>query len=124
MGTTAAPSEFDTAALLGAIDAMDVDGLVARLADDASFRFGNSAPVIGREAVRNAVSGFFATIGGLRHELLARCTEGNMTVLETAVTYTRLDGADVTVPVVSVLRLDGHLVADYRVYVDLAPVYA
>jgi hypothetical protein len=47
-----------------------------------------------------------------------------LTVLDTAVTYTRLDGADVTVPVVSVLRLDGHLVADHRVYVDLAPVYA
>ena len=37
---------------------------------------------------------------------------------------TVLDGADVTLPVVSVLRLRDHLVTDYRVYVDQAPVHA
>jgi limonene-1,2-epoxide hydrolase len=124
MSTTAIPPQFSTAALFGAIDAMDVDGLVAHLADDVRFRFGNGAPVTGHEGVRTAVDGFFATIGGLHHELLAQCSDGNTTFLETAVTYTRLDGAEVTLPVVSVLRFDGRLITDYRVHVDLAPVYA
>jgi hypothetical protein len=35
-----------------------------------------------------------------------------------------LDGADVTLPVVSVLRRRDHVVTDYRVYVDLAPFHA
>jgi ketosteroid isomerase-like protein len=124
MTTTATPPQFSAAALLSAIDAMDVDGFVAHLAEDVRFRFGNGAPVIGRRAVRNAVGDFFTTIRGLRHELLDQCADGDRRVLETDVTYTRLDGADVTLPVVSVLHLGGNLVTDYRVYVDLAPVYA
>jgi limonene-1,2-epoxide hydrolase len=122
--TTTTPPQFSVAALLGAIDAMDVDGFVAHLAEDVRFRFGNGAAVTGREAVRNAVCGFFTTVRGLRHEILTECTDGDLRVLETAVTYTRLDGADVTLPVVSVVGLRDHLVTDYRIYVDLAPVYA
>jgi hypothetical protein len=41
------------------------------------------------------------------------------------VTYTRKDGQDVTVPVVTIYRTNGEdLVSDYRVYLDLAPVFA
>jgi hypothetical protein len=94
------------------------------LADDGRFRFDNGAPVTGRAAVRNAVSDFFTTIRELRHELLTERANRDRRVLETAVTYTQLDGVDVTLPVVPVLRLRDHLVTDYRVYVDLAPVYA
>jgi hypothetical protein len=74
---------------------------------------------------RTAHSAVSTRVGrGLRHEILTECTDGDLRVLETAVTYTRLDGADVTLPVVSVVGLRDHLVTDYRVYVDLAPVYA
>jgi limonene-1,2-epoxide hydrolase len=124
MTTTATPPQFSAAAVLSAVDAMDVDGFIAHLAEDVRFRFGNGAPVTGHEAVRKAVGAFFPTIRGLRHEILTQCTDGDLRVLEAAVTYTRLDGADVTLPVVSVLRVGGHLVTEYRVYVDLAPVYA
>ena len=40
-------------------------------------------------------------------------------------TYTRKDGADVTVPVVTIYRTgEGGLITDYRVFLDLAPVFA
>ena len=40
-------------------------------------------------------------------------------------TITRSDGRDVEVPSVTIYRTNGgDLIADYRVYVDLAPVFA
>ena len=41
------------------------------------------------------------------------------------VTYTRQDGGDVDVPVVTIYRTNAKdLISDYRVYIDLAPVFA
>jgi hypothetical protein len=41
------------------------------------------------------------------------------------VTYTRTDDREVSVPVVTIYRTHGgNLISDYRVYVDLAPVFA
>ena len=39
-------------------------------------------------------------------------------------TYTRKDGATVTVPVVTIYRASGELIDDYRVFIDLAPLFA
>ncbi|HEX4247916.1 MAG TPA: hypothetical protein VH008_08600 [Pseudonocardia sp.] len=40
-------------------------------------------------------------------------------------TYTRLDGGEVTVPAVSIWRVDDDgLIVDYRVFVDQAPLFA
>jgi ketosteroid isomerase-like protein len=38
--------------------------------------------------------------------------------------YTRLDGAELTLPCCNVFRVRDGAVADYRVYMDIAPVYA
>ena len=46
------------------------------------------------------------------------------TVAEADVTYTRKDGATVTVPVVTIYRENGELIDDYRVFIDLAPLFA
>jgi hypothetical protein len=59
--------------------------------------------VTGREAVRTTVGDVFTTFRGLRHALLTQCTDGERRFAETAVT---------------------HLVTDYHLYVDQAPVYA
>ena len=45
--------------------------------------------------------------------------------MEANVTYTRDDDREVTVPVVTIYRTNANdLIADYRVYIDLAPVFA
>ena len=38
--------------------------------------------------------------------------------------YRRHDGKVVTVPNVDILVFDGDLVRDWRIYIDLAPVFA
>jgi uncharacterized iron-regulated protein len=50
--------------------------------------------------------------------------DGDTIIQQLDVTYTRLDGGKVTLPAVNMLRLSNDTVADYRIYVDLAPVYA
>ncbi len=46
------------------------------------------------------------------------------TVAEAEVTYTRKDGSTVTVPVTTIYRGSGDLIEDYRIYIDLAPLFA
>jgi len=50
--------------------------------------------------------------------------DGDTIIQQLDVTYTRLDDKQVTLPAVNLLRMDNDTVADYRIYVDLAPVYA
>ena len=50
----------DVAQIFADIDAFDPGRFVAHLTPDARFRFANADPVIGREAAREAVAGFFA----------------------------------------------------------------
>ncbi len=106
------------------IDSFDPDRFVANLTPDAVFRFGNGNPVIGREAVREAVAGFFATIDGLSHHVLNTWQFGDTLVAQIDVEYTRKDGKTVTVPNADILLFDGDLVRDWQIYIDLAPVFA
>lgn len=116
---------LDTDRLFKTIDAMDADAFASFIAEDGTFRFGNADPVKGRETVRDAVAGFFASIAGIHHhDLETWGVRDGLAVSEGRVHYTRHDGRTVTVPFVNVYRLDGDLVADYRIYVDIAPLYA
>ena len=107
------------------IDRMDADAWAAYLAPDAVMRFGNADPVHGRDACRDALADFYDTIDGLRHEVVEQWEHGAATIVEAVVTYTLLDGSNVDVPVVTIYRTNGRdLISDYRVYIDLAPVFA
>jgi ketosteroid isomerase-like protein len=110
-------------ALFADIDSMDPDRFAAHLADDVVFRFGNAAPVRGRAAVRETWAGFCETVAGVRHDLRAQWDTGDAVIAEADVTYTRNDDRLVTVPVVTIYR-GGALIDDYRVFIDLAPLFA
>jgi ketosteroid isomerase-like protein len=106
------------------IDSMEPDRFAAHLADDVSFRFGNADAVHGRDAVRDVWAGFCETVDGVRHEIVEQFESGDATIAESNVTYTKKDGAQVTVPVVTIYRSGGELIDDYRVFIDLAPLFA
>lgn len=107
------------------IDRMDATAWASYLAPDAVMRFGNADPVYGRDNCRDALAGFYTQIAGLRHDIVEQWEHGPATIVEANVTYTRLDGGEVTVPVVTIYRVgDQDLIADYRVYIDLTPVFA
>jgi ketosteroid isomerase-like protein len=107
------------------IDRMDAQAWASYLAADAVMRFGNADPVHGRDGCRDALASFYELIDGLRHEVTEQWEHDSATIVQANVTYTRKDGREVTVPVVTIYHTDaGDLIADYRVYIDLAPVFA
>jgi ketosteroid isomerase-like protein len=107
------------------IDRMDAAAWAAHLSPDAVMRFGNADPVYGRDACRDALAAFYEQIAGLAHHIIEQWEHGEATIVEANVTYTRRDGDQVSVPVVTIYRTNGkELISDYRVYIDLAPVFA
>src|SRR2546423_4289311 len=91
------PGDAQTRRLFETIDAMDAAALAARFAPDGSFRFGNTEPAVGREAIEAAVTGFFAAIGSLSHRVVGvwagSWEHGAVKSVEAEVTYTRRDGS-------------------------------
>lgn len=110
--------------LFDAIDSMDTAAFVAFLTEDARFRFGSAPEAKGREAIADAVGGFFASIAGLRHHIDLFLVEGEAIVCEGSVTYTRHDGSTITLPFADVFDMRGDLIANYKIYMDIAPLYA
>ena len=111
--------------MFAVVDRLDADAFAEYYAPDAVLRWANAEPVHGREAIRRAYAEFFATIEGLRHDMQHFFHQDDTHLAEALVTYTRRDGSLVTVPAMSVFhtREDG-LIDSYRIYVDLAPLYA
>ena len=114
----------DTGGLFAAIDAKDAASFVSYLTEDAVFRFGSAPPVHGREAIREAVDGFFATIAGCRHTIRNSLSSGTTLVCEGEVTYRRHDGSELTVPFADIFEYDGDLIAEYKIYIDIGLLYA
>lgn len=114
----------DVAKVFADIDSFDPDRFVAHLTPDVVFRFGNADPVTGRPAVRDAVSAFFGTIGGLTHHIRDVWEMGDTVIVRIDVEYRRQDGKTVTVPNADVLAYEGDLVRDWQIFIDIAPVYA
>ena len=114
----------DIGGLFRAIDARDATAFVGFLTDDAVFRFGSAPAVTGREAIRAAVEDFFDSIADLSHAIHNTLRDGDTLVCEGIVTYTRLDGSRIAIPFANVFEYAGDLVAEYKIYIDIAPLYA
>jgi ketosteroid isomerase-like protein len=113
----------------GAIDSMDAPTLAKAFAEDGSFRFGNADPAVGREAVEQAISGFFSMLGGVSHEITGEWSGswegGEAKSVEADVVYTRKDGTRTPpLPVTSTIRMAAGSIKDYRVFMDPAPIFA
>jgi hypothetical protein len=112
--------------LFAAVDAGDTERIAGFVTDGVRFRFGSAEPLTGRADLAAASRQFSASIGGLHHEITDLWQPAPGTVVaELQVTYRRLDGSELTLPCCNIFRLssDG-LVEDYRIYMDVNPVFA
>jgi hypothetical protein len=115
--------------LFAAVDALDAAAFARRFAEDGSFRFGNASPVVGRRQIEESVGGFFGMLGGIRHEIVGLWSGswdgGDVISVETLVVYTRQD-ATLTDPIAatSTLRMHDGLIQDFRIFADIAPLFA
>jgi ketosteroid isomerase-like protein len=113
-----------TTDLLADVDRMDATAFASYLAEDCVLRFANADEVVGRDAIEEAIAGFFSTIKGLSHHIVGQWDVDDTTIVQFESTYTRMDDRRVTVPAVTIYRRGRDLIDEYRIYVDLAPVYA
>jgi ketosteroid isomerase-like protein len=107
------------------IDAKNVQGFLSNLADNVIFQFANAKPLSGKREVEEGVTGFYASIAALNHEMTGKWEIDETTVLRFKTVYTRHDGGDIEVPCSVILHHteDGRI-DDYRIYTDLSPVFA
>ena len=125
--TATAPSYRDTLLtdMFAALDRGDIDGYLDYLAPDASLRFANNPAVVGRPAIKEALQDFYKVFKWVRHTHIQTWPAPPGAAVEADVTYERTDGREVHVPAVTICRFDEHdLVNDYRIFVDLAPLFA
>lgn len=110
--------------LFAAIDAKDSVAFAEFLTDDAHFRFGSAPVVKGKAAITEAVAGFFGSIAALRHSIDFVTSQGDVLVTEGTVTYERHDGSQIALPFADIFEMQGSKIASYKIYMDIAPLYA
>lgn len=113
--------------LFTAIDAQKIDVATSLMTEDVFFRFGSAEPTVGREAFVASSAALAAVLAGISHELSSVWTTNQpepAVICEMDVTYLRLDSTQVTLPCVNIFRLRDGLIADYRIYMDINPVFA
>ena len=115
---------IDFEELFASIDRMDTEGFLAFIRPDGRFRFGSAPAVQGHAAIGEAVGGFFSSIAGLKHDLQRVITDDNVVLVEGVVTYTRHDGSTIALPFADVFEIGGGVISDYRIYMDIGPLYA
>jgi ketosteroid isomerase-like protein len=104
---------------------MDAASFAGLFAPDGTLTFANTTPLVGTEAIVAGCNSFLGTIRGLHHTILKEWHVGDDHIVELSVTYDRHDGRHVTIPCVSIWTTNtSGLIVDYRVFFDLAPVYA
>lgn len=113
--------------MFAAGDSGNIDRLLSFLTDDVVLVFGNTDAVRGKAAVEAQARQVTSRLKGVRHEIHDVWQVGenaDVVIARMTVHYDRLDGSTVSVPCCNIFRLRGDLVADYRIYIDVNPVFA
>jgi ketosteroid isomerase-like protein len=113
--------------MYAASDSGDIDGLLSLLADDVVLAFGNADVVHGKAAVEAQARQVTSKLKGVRHEIhdiWHAAEDADVIIARMTVHYSRLDGTIVSLPCCNIYRMSGDLIADYRIYMDVNPVFA
>lgn len=112
------------ATIFAIIDRQDAAAFADAFDREGVFIFGNAEPVVGHAAIEAAVSAFFGVIRSLRHDLHDVWQIDDTVISRLTVTYTRYGGTIVSLPAATIWREKAGLITDYRIYADLAPLFA
>jgi ketosteroid isomerase-like protein len=110
--------------VFAAFDAKDVEKLASLVDRDVRLRLGNAEELEGKRAFVEAVRASLSSVASFHHYILDVWHERDVLIVELEVAYARHDGREVTLPCCNVFRLRDGFVLDYRVYMDISPVYA
>lgn len=110
--------------LFETVDAMDAGAFARFFTEDGVFRFGNAPSVSGRDEIARSVDEFYSALSSLQHQILDVWEQDDVVISEVEVTYNRKDGARIDLPASTIARCDGDLISDYRIYMDISPLFA
>ncbi|UCV17838.1 nuclear transport factor 2 family protein [Ferribacterium limneticum] len=114
----------NTERMFASIDGMRVEEILRYFADDIEFQLGNNESICGKDAVRQGLTKFFSSIKGMRHSFSGIWSQDNVVICQSVAEYARMDEKVVALPCVSIFKYNGSLIIDYRVYIDISPVFA
>ena len=121
---SSSPHEAFIRDLFAAVDTRVAENVADFVTDDVAFRFGSADPIAGKDNLIAASRAFSASIAGIHHEVVELWEPVPDTmVVELRVTYRRLDGAGLVLPCCNIFRLRDGLIDDYRIYMDVNPVF-
>jgi ketosteroid isomerase-like protein len=124
MSTEALTVAFNYASeVYEAVDSKDEQRLARFLTETCTFVYANSDPVIGRANIAESSKNFMALIAGIKHQLLDVWAFNDVIVSRLDVTYTRKGESTLTVPAVTIWRMRAGQIDDYRIYIDVAPLF-
>lgn len=105
-------------------DLVDIDKLAAWFAEDVDLRFANNPPIHDKATACEVMSEFYDSISGMQHDIQTLVAGENTIARQAIVTYTRLDGVKVPLPVSSYLsRNSDGLMDKLWIYIDITPLY-
>lgn len=114
-----------SAAFFNDADKKDIDALAPWFGEKISVRFGNQPAIEGRDAVIETFRQFYSGIAGMKHARDTVIVDGDNICSTATVTYTRLDGSNVSMPVASVLHRDaGGKLDKLNIFIDINPLFA
>ncbi|MEM8695395.1 MAG: nuclear transport factor 2 family protein [Pseudomonadota bacterium] len=109
---------------LTALDAKDLDGYSAFLADDCIMYMNNDGPIAGKEAIRGMLGPYWQSIGDLEHDLLVILGSDDHFMLEALNHYTS-NGETTTLRAVAITkRNEDGLACAVRIYTDASPLFS
>jgi len=113
------------AAFLRDADRLHLPTLMNWFGDDIDLRIANMPLIQGREGAEQAFEQFWSTLTGMSHKREQLVVDGDCAFQGSVVTYTRLDGKTISMPVASHLRRRGEgRLNRLWIYIDLAPLFA
>ena len=110
--------------MCAAVDAGDAPAFAAWFTDDATYVFGNNEPLTGRAAITAATAGAAGALPWVHHVVDQVAAVGDQLFCRFTINTAAPDGKSLALPCVTVMWLDGDLVSDYRVHMDLTPALA
>ncbi len=121
---TLAPSQANelVTKLYQAVDTQEARFLEPLFSSSITFQLGNNPPVHGKEAVLESNASFFTSIAAMAHTIDRVWSQGPHIICNGSVSYTRLDGSHLSIPFATSLFIEGEVIEEYSVYVDVSPL--
>ncbi|MCE0764594.1 nuclear transport factor 2 family protein [Pseudonocardia kujensis] len=108
--------------MCAAADAGRAEDFGAWFADDATYTFGNSPTIVGREAVVAATAGAVGSLPWLEHVVEEVTDAGDRLFCRYTIKSGSRTGEALALPCMTVITLgDEGKIVDYRVFMDLSP---